>query len=1036
MNKNLFFIVWCLSVQSFAPVSGNIRMVRTGESCPNSNVVLLSGQEQLSGQAFQQDALLSHNGYQYTVYYNNDRNVCIARRKLPLGEWHEVVLPHRNTADDSHNVISMGVCANDGTIHLAYDHHNTTLQYCRSVIGLASNPEGLKWSAGSFGATTSQLVAGITVPDVTYPRFISKPDGNLLFECRYKLSGDGDSYLREYSGETHQWTLIGRYVQGMDANPNACAYINRMDYDCLGRLHVSWCWRDDYSGMSNHDIFYGYSDDHGRSWKDTNGNPVALTEAINPTDSRTSGECMRQGIASLKIAGIACNRGYINQESQTGDRQGRVHILNSYMPDDAGTDTNWSTSRIKARLHHRFRDADGAWKVNQVKKQGTAVYSYCRSQIIADAFDNTFVIANGAEIYAATSAGGYADWELVSDVDNGRFCSEPQVDHPRLLNDGVLSFVYVGRDKKVVVIDYLTDNPVQPFGSGLRASYYSDKGFGNEIASVENVLFSTTDIPAATKSIVWSGTMETLYGEQYTLYLDTDVPAEVYVDGRLLLRKTAVGREEISADMPLIASHKHAVTVKAEANPSATVNLLWSGAHTAKASVPQASFYPETVRQDDKDNPYPYSPDLQEKTELPVILSEGKTVEAGSESDYLTLPIDPDGDYSVEVNFQVLSAEGRGMDVDARTGNGAGFRFSVNTDAAYWSAPLTAMEQILASDNRESRSWRFAVRQEKVYAFYDGKYVAGKDLATWIGNPDAAGNESEAPQCDAENLIAGWDGEPGNDDGRPTDYGWGCTASAPWNTANGNSGVRYMDVASGHTLPDESLYSGRLVTVRWDGAELSGAYYYLPVTLEERTSYRFSFLGEWWSNSQGGITAAVSTLPNASGIIADKTCSPALRNVLYEEALTFRTGNGGIYYLMFTGGSGMMAGIGALSLNRIQDTPRLIVGKNYPTGSAHIRIHSVTYDDSGAFSPGQKTVTGATALKQAKASVSVFSKDNVLHIEQIPPHASVFVYDMMGQLRVRQYVAKNTLSVSLSSGAYLLVLRSGNELYREKVVVR
>ncbi len=64
---------------------------------------------------------------------------------------------------------------------------------------------------------------------------------------------DGDSYLREYDGNTHRWTHIGRYVQGMDASPNACAYINRMDYDVLGRLHVSWCWRDDFGGGSNHD---------------------------------------------------------------------------------------------------------------------------------------------------------------------------------------------------------------------------------------------------------------------------------------------------------------------------------------------------------------------------------------------------------------------------------------------------------------------------------------------------------------------------------------------------------------------------------------------------------------------------------------------------------------------------------------------------------------------------------------------------------------------------------------------------------------
>lgn len=1042
MNKIFFVAVICLSLQFSVRASDNVHLAKVGESSPNSNAVLLSGQEQLSGQAFQQDALLSCKGYQYTVYYNHTRNVCIARRKLPLGEWHEVVLPHQNTADDAHNVISMGICTSDGTIHLAYDHHNTTLQYCRSIPGLASDPENMKWSAASFGATTSQLVTGVTVPDVTYPRFISKPDGNLLFECRYKLSGDGDSYLREYDGETHQWTLLGRYVQGMDANPNACAYINRMDYDCLGRLHVSWCWRDDYNGMSNHDIFYAYSEDHGRSWKDTHRQTVAETEVINFTDSRSSGECLRQGISSLQIASIAYNRGYINQESQTSDKQGRVHILNSYIPDDAGTDANWSSSRLKARLHHRFRDVNGVWKVNQVKKQGTAVYSYCRSQIIADAFDNAFVIANGAEIYTATSANDYSDWELASEIDKNRFCSEPQIDHPRLLNDGVLSFVYLGRDKKIVVIDYLTDNPKQPSGSGLLATYYSDPAFQSKISSGENVSLSVSSIPTNTQSVAWSGTLETSYGESYMLYLNTDAPAEIYVDGALLLQKTAPGQEEITANIPLIASHKHAITVKAMATAQSSLNLLWSSARTLKAPIPLTAFYAENIRQDDQDNAYSYSPDLSEKAELPLILSEGKTINMASGSDYLIFPIDPSGDYSVEVDVEIFSAEGqeqgqgRGLDIDARAGNGSGFRFSIDTDTVFWSAPVTALEQVLTSDQTDRHVWRFAVHGDKVYAFRDEQYIAERSLAAWIGDIDVAGSESSSPQCDVENKAADWRGETGNNSGAPTAYGWNCTSSAPWTVANGNSGVRYMDVTSGHIL-NGSAYSGRLMTVRWDAAALYGAYYYFPVTLEAHTDYRFSFLGEWWSNSQANITAAVSTLPHASGIIASKICSPVLQNVLYEEALTFRSGSEGIYYLMFTGGNGLMAGIGALSLNKIIDTPRLIVGKNDPSGSAHIQIYSVAYDDGGAFAPAKKAETGGIIVKRPEPSVSVFSKDNILYIDKIPQkEASVSIYDLAGRLLVFRQIQRNAFSLVLPSGIYQLVLQSGTELYKSKIVVR
>jgi hypothetical protein len=79
--KKLFTLAgFALSISLPAQSIANIRMARVGESNPNTDIVLLPGQEQLSGQAFQQDMLLTYKGYQYTVYYNHTRNVCIARR--------------------------------------------------------------------------------------------------------------------------------------------------------------------------------------------------------------------------------------------------------------------------------------------------------------------------------------------------------------------------------------------------------------------------------------------------------------------------------------------------------------------------------------------------------------------------------------------------------------------------------------------------------------------------------------------------------------------------------------------------------------------------------------------------------------------------------------------------------------------------------------------------------------------------------------------------------------------------------------------
>lgn len=600
MKKLLFFLliylisnVTTLNVQGSEPLS----FMKIGESFIPSLSFTTSG-EQLTGQAFQQDAILTYKGYQYTVYYNSEYKVCIARRKMPTGQWEEVVLPYvckRKT--DAHDVISMGMCTNDGSIHLSYDHHNDPLHYCHSISGSANDPENMKWEASNFSETTDMM--DTAVPDVTYPRFINKPDGNLLFECRYKLSGDGDSYLREYDATTKKWTYIGRYVQGRDASPDVCAYINRIDYDVNGRLHVSWCWREDYGGQSNKDLSYAYSEDDGRTWKDIHGTQVAVTENYVPIPGqdardRVSGECLRIGIPSLKIKDIPKNKGYINQESQASDSKGRVHIINSYI-DESGTDSNWGTSRTKAVLHHHFIDEQGNLHHNLVKNEkGESVNSYCRTQIITDAFDNAYIIANHGEVYVATSANNYTDWTLLTKEEENLMVSEPQADRPLLLNEGILSFVYLRKDKKVVIINYLLDNPHTPEGTGLKAEYFSDDNFTTPISSKNNAEVSNTSLPEGTKSVKWSGCFETSCGEDYTLYINTAQETTITIDGKIVKKiKASTSAAEYSFNFDAIASHKHDIIIESKITPFDAISLSWSSERTNKTTIPATAFYSE-----------------------------------------------------------------------------------------------------------------------------------------------------------------------------------------------------------------------------------------------------------------------------------------------------------------------------------------------------------------------------------------------------------------------------------------------------------
>jgi hypothetical protein len=1047
-----FYLTAFLLAEISLATGGNLRV---GESCPSLNAYVMASQEQLSGQAFQQDAILTYKGYQYTVYYNGTRNVCIARRKLPLGAWQEVALAYRNSEDDSHNIISMGICGRDGSIHLAYDHHNDDLHYARSLRGSANNPDSMAWTPETFSATTAMM--DVAVPDVTYPRFISKPDGNLLFECRYKLSGDGDSYLREYNGDTHTWKLVGRYVQGMDANPNACAYINRIDYDLNGRLHVSWCWRDDFSGMSNHDLYYGYSDDHGRTWKDKNGLQVARADSIGWTDSRVTGACMNQSKPTLKLKDIPYNKGYINQESQATDSRGQVHMLNSYI-EGSETDASWASSRAKAVLHHHYVDQSGVLHHRLVKNGESNVHSYCRSQIVLDAFDNAYVVANGAEIYTATAAAGYTDWRLLDDSDKGRFCSEPQVDRA-LLKEGVLSFVYLGWDKKITVIDYLLDNPHAPEGSGLTVEYFADEDFTSPVGATAVGTVSISGVPNEARGIRWSGALETAFGERYTLYLATTGALTVEVDGKTaLLTKETSGVQEYAFDLAPIASHRRNITVelcRSEGQPPAPVTLRWSSSSVPKAEIPLSALYPQAAFAVESSEP-----PLPKKKQLEDALQGEKTL--GAQETLRVEPFDPQGSYSVEVRAQLPPVSGCGLLIEARSRAGKGYRLAMSEAALSWlsaaSTPPTDGEELLMADNSLEQTFRMAAEGEKVHIYRRGRYAATRDL---VEMADMVNGQEVFPSPVPVDLRwAGAAGENNLGAGSPADYGWGNTAPiATWQPANSVSGVRFVDATSPfyatHTY-NGNPYAGRLMTIRWDGAY---GYYSLPVTLEANTAYEFSMLYEWWNNgTPGAITTGISTARSEQGMLTAASFSAfPVKNVLQKAVFSFSVPADGVYYLLFSGAAGAMYGIGELELSKKTCAPRLILtGFCESAAKSSVAVARVTYltYENAAYAPdglvqnipqdtasqdttaqhsGNETYAGGSS--SAGVSVTVFVENETLRVDS-PFSEEVEVYSMLGSRLRRKKKQPGVERISLTGLLPQILIVRGGAGWAKKVLIK
>ncbi|MGK4004562.1 BNR repeat-containing protein [Sorangium sp. So ce1036] len=404
-----------------------------------SGLTVVSYGGYVNGESFQQDAIVSFGGYQYTAFWNTNRNVVLARRRLPsspggaAGAWQKFDFKdHRLSADDAHNTISLGIAPGDGTLHLAFDHHGSPLHYRRSVAGLLTDPENVAWAAASFSAVSSALEGSTRVALVTYPRFVTEPGGEkLLLSARIGESGSGDEHLWEYDTTTHAWTSLGEYIEGTDASMNA--YLHGLAYTRGGaRLHAAWCWRDTPDPTTNHDLLYIYSDDHGRTWHNSAGDKVATTGASFVT----------RDTAGLSVWPIGQNRGLINQEHMAVDASGRVHVLLSHLPDGEANNANFTSARSRSEFFHYVRDTDGTWTRHGL---GLRVIQNFRGKLAISSTENVYAILPDLRIAGASPSDGYATWELLDAADAGRFFSDPLIDAARLETSDELTVYYPER---------------------------------------------------------------------------------------------------------------------------------------------------------------------------------------------------------------------------------------------------------------------------------------------------------------------------------------------------------------------------------------------------------------------------------------------------------------------------------------------------------------------------------------------------------------------------------------------------------------
>jgi hypothetical protein len=334
-------VVLSMLSQNVLPASGkSLRVLTTTVLGQDPQTV-----NRLNGESFTQDAISTFNGYQYGVFWTSDtanasiRHPSVGRRALKGQKnfWETFTLTDYNQVeDDGHDVISLGISRGDGSLHIIFDQHDNPLHYRTTVPGVATQPEQISWSPAIFGPTSDflpgleSLEKSTHFINVTYPRFLSVPNfkSDLLLEMRVGRSGLGDDWLYQYVPGGN-WSLIGKYLLGVNNN----AYINGIDIDPKGRLHASWTYRDYINDTgkdvavqagpngpeNNHDLDYAFSSDLGSTWENNWGQKIADLSVEQPIMPVSPG---------ITIFSIPKYGGILNQEGQTVDDQGRVHVLN------------------------------------------------------------------------------------------------------------------------------------------------------------------------------------------------------------------------------------------------------------------------------------------------------------------------------------------------------------------------------------------------------------------------------------------------------------------------------------------------------------------------------------------------------------------------------------------------------------------------------------------------------------------------------------------------------------------------------------
>ena len=337
MRRNILFLFLFLIVVTGYPQ----KLVPTGKRGYS--------QTSVNTAVFRKNSIVTHNGIQYIAFYDENEYLTLGKRELGSARWTFYLSQYKGNCKDAHNVISIMVDG-EGFLHVAFNHHGSSLNYCRSI------------RPGSLILGNKEIMVGRDENDVTYPEFYRLTNGDLIFVYRSGESGRGNLIMNRYDVKTKKWYRVQDVL--IDGEKERNAYW-QLYIDNANTIHVSWVWRETPDVATNHDLCYACSHDGGVTWEKSTGEKYRLPITVRNAEY---------------VWYIPQNSELINQSGMCADDNGNPYIA-----------TYWR-DRDSSVPQYRLVWLDGKeWKMQQVSHRempfslsggGTKKISISRPQIV------------------------------------------------------------------------------------------------------------------------------------------------------------------------------------------------------------------------------------------------------------------------------------------------------------------------------------------------------------------------------------------------------------------------------------------------------------------------------------------------------------------------------------------------------------------------------------------------------------------------------------------------------------------------------